>query len=174
MSQASALLRPLDDRRQALLHALESLSPEALRARPADGAWSILEIVEHLVAAEQVILQGLPDPATLVDRPRSLRQRCLFPLVLLILRLRIPVKAPSRRMLPTGGATLAELRERWDTTHAWLRAYAEGLPPGGGGKAVFAHPVCGPLTLAQALRLGLLHLETHSGQIRARQLRSSA
>jgi len=174
MSPASALLQAMDDRRRALLDALAGLSPEALQARPAEGAWSILEIVEHLVAAEQVILQGLPDPATLVDRPRSLRQRCLFPLVVLILRLRIPVKAPSRRMLPTGGASLAELRDRWEATARWLRAYAEGLPPGGARRAVFAHPVCGPLTLAQALRLGRLHLETHARQIRERQLRRSA
>ena len=156
MSQASALLQRLDDRRRALLDSLESLSPEALRARPAEGAWSSLEILEHLVVAEQVILQGLPDPATLIDRPRSLRQRCLFPLV-----------------VPTGGATLAELRERWDATHAWLRAYAEGLPPGGGGKAIFAHPVCGPITLSQALRLDRLHLEVHTRQIWKRS-RSSA
>ena len=128
MSQASALLQRLDDRRRALLESLESLSPEALRARL---------------------------------------------LVWLVLRLGIPVKAPSRRMLPTGGATLAELRERWDATHAWLRAYAEGLPPGGGGKAVFAHPVCGPITLSQALRLDRLHLEVHTRQIRKRS-RSSA
>ena len=141
MSQASALLQRLDDRRRALLDSLESLSPEALRARPAEGAWSSLEILEHLVW--------------------------------LVLRLGIPVKAPSRRMLPTGGATLAELRERWDATHAWLRAYAEGLPPGGGGKAVFAHPVCGPITLSQALRLDRLHLEVHTRQIRKRS-RSSA
>lgn len=173
MSQASALLQRLDDRRRALLDSLESLSPEALRARPAEGAWSSLEILEHLVVAEQVILQGLPDPATLIDRPRSLQQRCTYPLVWLVLRLGIPVKAPSRRMLPTGGATLAELRERWDATHAWLRAYAEGLPPGGGGKAIFAHPVCGPITLSQALRLDRLHLEVHTRQIRKRS-RSSA
>lgn len=174
MSPASALLQAMDDRRRALLDSLAALSPEALQARPAPGAWSILEIVEHLVAAEQVILQGLPDPATLVDRPRSLRQRCLYPLVVLILRLRIPVKAPSRRMLPTGGASLAELRDRWEATARWLRAYAEGLPPGGNQRAVFAHPVCGPLTLAQALRLGRLHLETHARQIRERRPGRSA
>ena len=102
MSQASALLQRLDDRRRALLDSLESLSPEALRARPAEGAWSSLEILEHLVVAEQVILQGLPDPATLIDRPRSLRQRCTYPLVWLVLRLGIPVKAPSRRASPGG------------------------------------------------------------------------
>jgi hypothetical protein len=164
----------MDDRRRALLEAVAGLSPEALQARPAAHAWSILEIVEHLVTAEQVILQGLPDPATLVHRPRSLRQRCLYPLVVLILRLRIPVKVPSRRMLPTGGASLAELRDRWEATARWLRAYTESLPPDGARRAVFAHPVCGPLTLAQALRLGRLHLETHARQIRARQQGSSA
>ncbi|MFN7957388.1 MAG: DinB family protein [Holophagaceae bacterium] len=164
-----ALLQAQEDRRQALLDSLDALSPEALQARPAPGTWSILEIVEHLVVAEQVILQGLPDPTTLVDRPRTLRQRCLYPVVALVLRLRIPVKAPSRRMLPTGKLSLADLRERWEATSRWLRAYAEGLPPDGAGQAVFMHPVSGPLTLAQALRLGRLHLEVHARQIQSRR-----
>ncbi|NWJ40629.1 MAG: DinB family protein [Geothrix sp.] len=166
---APALLQALDDRRRALLASLETLDPGTLQARPAPGAWSILEIVEHLVVAEQVILQGLPDPAALVDRPRSLRQRCTYPLVLLVLRLGIPVKVPSRRMLPTGTVPLAELRDRWDATHRWLRAYAEGLPPGGAGRAVFSHPVCGPITLSQALRMDRLHLEIHARQIKERR-----
>ncbi len=168
MSPASALalIQALDDRRRALLASLEPLGPEALQARPAAGAWSMLEIVEHLVVAEQVILQGLPDPASLVDRPRSLRQRCTYFLVVLILRFGIPVKVPSRRMLPTGSVPLAELRDRWDATFRWLRAYAESLPPDGGDPAVFTHPVSGPITLRQALRLDGLHLEGHARQLR--------
>ena len=174
MSPALTRLQALDDRRRALLASLEPLSPEALQASPSPGTWSILEIVEHLVVAEQVILQGLPAPSDLVARPRSLRQRCTYPLVWLVLRLRIPVKAPSRRMLPTGGSTLAQLRTRWDATYAWLRAYAEGLPPGGASWAVFTHPVAGPLSLTQALRLDRLHLEVHERQIQKRLAGSSA
>jgi len=176
MSPASALalIQALDDRRRGLLASLEPLGPEVLQARPAAGAWSMVEVIEHLVVAEQVILHGLPDPASLVERPRSLRQRCTYSLVVLILRFGIPVKVPSRRMLPTGSVPLAELRDRWDATFRWLCAYAEGLPPDGGDPAVFTHPVSGPITLRQALRLDGLHLEGHARQLRRLQPRRPA
>lgn len=164
----SALIQALDERRGALLSEVETLRPEDLQARPASGAWSILEIVEHLVVAERVILQGLPEPSALVPAPRGPRHRLTYPLVWLVLRLGIPVKAPSRRMLPTGAAALDELRPRWEATYQWLRAYAASLAPGA-DPAVFRHPVCGPLTLRQALRLDRLHLEVHARQIRARR-----
>ena len=173
MSGLPELIQALDARRTALLSEVGTLRPEELRASPTPGIWSVLEVVEHLVAAEQVILQGLPDPATLTPRPRELRHRLTYPLVWAVLRFGIPVKAPSRRMLPTGGASLDELRTRWEATYRWLRTYAAGLAPGS-DPAVFRHPVCGPLTLRQALRLDRLHLEVHARQIRARGHRGPA
>jgi len=86
-----------------------------------------------------------------------------------ILRFGIPVKVPSRRMVPTGQAPLTELRKRWDGNLHWLRTYAAGLEGGGEQRAVFLHPVAGPITLAQALRMDRLHLGVHLRQIRKRQ-----
>ena len=161
----SRLIDALDAQRLALLDGLAELSEEELRARPRPGAWSILEIVEHLVAAESVILQGLPPRADLVARPRSLAHRLKFHLVLLILACRVPVKAPSRRMLPTGTTSLAEVRRTWDAHLTWLRAFQEDAGAGSGEKAFFTHPVAGPISLVQALRMDLLHLGTHRRQI---------
>jgi hypothetical protein len=83
------LIQALDNQREALLDELEALDLAALRARPRPGAWSILEIVEHVVVAEEEALD----------------------------------------------------------------------------QAFFTHPVAGPITLAQALRMDLLHLQIHSRQI---------
>lgn len=164
-TDAQARIRDLDRLRQDLLDRAGLLPEAALRAKPPSGGWSILEIVEHLVLAERAILLDLPDPAALIDRPRGFKARCLYPLVLGILAWRVPVKVPSRRMQPGGGCSLAELRTRWDQTLAWLSAYAAGLDPARPQPAVFLHPVAGPLTLDRALRMALLHLETHRRQI---------
>ena len=162
---AHSLIQALDDRRQALFQGLEGLAPEVLRASLRPGTWSVLEILEHVVLAERVILQGLPDQTDLVDRPRSLRHRIKYPLVWLVLRLAIPVKVPSKRMLPAGQRTLADLREEWDQHLRWLSALAAGPTAGAQGKACFVHPVAGPITLVQALRMDLLHLQIHTRQI---------
>jgi len=110
----------------------------------------------------------LPRAAELVARRRSLKNRCIYPIVIFVLRFRIPVKVPARRMLPTGQASLAEVRTAWDENLRWLRGYVAGLSPDGGRHAVFRHPVAGPITLIQALRMDRLHFATHLRQIRRR------
>lgn len=159
------LIQALDHQRGVLLDGLEALDLEVLHAKPRPGAWSILEIVEHVVVAESVILLGLPSRADLVAQPRRLEHRLKFLVVLLVLKLRIPVRVPSRRMLPTGQRSLAELRDSWDGHLRWLRAFAEASDEEDLGQAFFTHPVAGPITLAQALRMDLLHLWTHGKQI---------
>ncbi|MBK9795415.1 MAG: DinB family protein [Holophagaceae bacterium] len=164
-----ALIDALDHERLALLDGVEALGADAISARSQPDTWSILEIVEHLVLAEAAILQGLPPTTELTDRPRSLKQRILFQVVMAILRFGIPVKVPTRRMVPTGQVPLEELRKRWDGHLRWLRTHGEGLDAEGERRAVFQHPVAGPITLAQALRMACLHLGVHRRQIRKRQ-----
>jgi len=158
-------LRALDERRCALLDDVEALSAERLTARPRPGKWSILEIVEHLVLAERDVLRNLPEPSQLVGRKRGLKARVSYPMVVFVLKHGIPVEVPSPRMVPTGSASLAGLRRAWDESQQWLRSYVDGLGPDGFGRAVFEHPVTGPLTVAQAVRLGQVHVETHARQI---------
>ena len=153
-------------RRHTLIDRLKKLSPERLVAKPLPGKWSVIEIVEHPVRADRDVLQDLPSPADLVDRQRRVKDRVGYRLVMFVLTCRIPAKVSSPRMLPQGGAALPDLRLQWEEMHRWLRSYAEGLDQHALTRAVFAHPIAGPLTLEQVLHMGGLHLATHSRQIR--------
>jgi len=165
-SRSHSLIQSLDEKRCALLAEAEALDPGVLMAKPMPEKWAILEILEHLILAERVILQGLPPLEELAARPRSLRNRCLYSLVMFILKARIPVKVPSRRMAPTGQFSLPELRLQWDENLRWLEAFVASRDPLGLRGAVFTHPVAGPITLAQALRMDHLHQDAHLRQIR--------
>jgi hypothetical protein len=158
-----------DRERCSLLDELEALDAGELEKKPLPEKWSLLEIAEHLVLAERKILQGLPDPSELVDRKRTVKSRIGYPLVMAVLRFGIPVKVPSRGMLPRGETTIAELRRQWDESQTWLRSYVENLGPDELGRGVFLHPVTGPLTVPQVLRMGRAHLRTHLRQIRRLQ-----
>ncbi len=161
-----ARLQTLQSLQEEVLVELHSW-PEASRSqRPAPGRWSGLEILEHLILAERDILGGLPPREALVARPRSLRNRAIRLLVVGVLRFAIPVKVPTRRMLPTGEASLADLEATWAATHRWLGDLVEGLAPGEGDPAWFRHPVAGPITVDQALSMDALHLKVHLRQLR--------
>ena len=167
------LLGEFERERRRFLAGLEGVDDATLRRQPRPEVWSMLDIVEHVVAAEAAILQGLPPLDGLVPRARSLSHRLKFQAVRLVLTWRIPVRVPSRRMLPTGDRTLADLREQWDGHARWLRAFVETQGAARAQEAFFLHPVCGPLTLEQALRLDLLHLRTHRRQLAARKASAS-
>jgi hypothetical protein len=154
------------DLRYKVMDEVQGLSPERLVAKPLPGKWSVIEIVEHLVRADRDVLQDLPSPADLVDRRRELKDRVRYPLVMFVLACHIPAKVPSPRMMPQGGATVPDLRGQWEEMHRWLRSYAEQLDQHALSRAVFAHPIAGPLTLEQAMHMGALHVATHSRQIR--------
>jgi hypothetical protein len=155
--------------RRALLDELEALDPAVLEARPRAGKWSMLEIVEHLVLAERAVFKGLPDTSRLVDGKRGPENHVRYLLVLFILRSGIPVRVPSPAMVPRGDRSLAELRRLWDENQDWLRSCIARLGPEGVRRAVFEHPVAGPLTVEQAVRMLRVHVGGHVRQIRALQ-----
>lgn len=155
----------VEDRRK-LLDEVDGLEPDRLVAKPLAGKWSILEIVEHLVLGDRDVLQGLPDPATLVDRQRRLKDRVNYPLVMFWLACHLPAKVPTPRMIPRGESSLAELRREWDEIQQWLLSYVGRLDRRDLAKSVFAHPIAGPLTVRQVLHMGALHMATHTRQIR--------
>jgi hypothetical protein len=162
-------LQAFNESRAALLDEVGALDPATLAARPLADKWSILEIIEHLVVAEREVLKRLPEHSQLAERKRSFKHLVTYAMVMFVLRYGIPVKVPSPAMAPRGNRSLDELRRQWDENQAWMRAYVAGLGPEGFRRAVFEHPVAGPLTVEQAVRMDQVHLETHVRQIRRLQ-----
>ena len=160
-----------DGVRRGILAEVEAMRPDQLTRKPTPDSWNVLEVVEHLVLIEQVVLRGLPEFDQLVVRPRTLANRFWHAVIRAILFFNIPVKVPSRGMKPTGTRTLEELKALWDKQHAWVSRYAEHVDRTGRDPAVFKHPVAGPLTLRQSLRLVVPHMGRHWNQIR--RLRAS-
>ena len=164
-----ARLEAFNKLRVALLDEMEAMNPAALVAKPFAGKWSMLEIVEHLVLAERAVLKGLPDVSGLAESERGLRHRVRYLLVMAVLSSSIRVEAPSSAMFPRGGRTLADLRGLWNENQDWLRSCADVLGPEGVRRTVFEHPIAGPLSVEQAVRMGQVHVEKHLRQIKALQ-----
>jgi hypothetical protein len=163
---APAALESFERERRSFLDAVAAAGTERLTARPADDAWSLLDVVEHLVVAEQEVLQGLPPPADLVARRRGLRDRLRHRIVLLVLRRGFTVPVPSPTMRPGGELGLAELTAMWDENQAWLRGFLETVAREGDRGAVFSHPVSGPIGVTDTVHLMRTHLRSHARDVR--------
>ncbi len=154
-----------DRTRLALLDDLAVLNDNQIRRKPSPSEWSILQIIQHMVLAERDVMQYLPEPEELIHRKRGLRARIFYVVVLLILRWNIRVPVPSKGMVPDGNTSLSELRQQWDENMRWFREYVDSLGPEDLKRAVFSHPLAGPLNGPQAGTLAQYHFEAHLRQI---------
>lgn len=155
-----------NQRREALLQNLSALPPETLSKNLGPDRWSLLQVIQHLVKAERAVLVNLPDPSLLVHKPRGILAQLGYLVVIWVLKWGLPVPVPEPAMTPDGHqSSLSVLRVEWDRNTKWLQLYLDGLTPATAMRAVFRHPVTGPLTPDRALRLAHLHLDTHIRQI---------
>ena len=159
-------LRRIEVKREELLVRLSTLEPSVLAACPLPGKWSIAEIIEHLVISEVDVVGDFFRLADLEEGFRSPRHRALCLVVMCVLRFDIPVKVPSKAMKPVGGRSLGELGTSWKENHSRLRAFVAALDTRGAKRAIFRHPVAGPISVTQGMLMLELHLDRHIRQIR--------
>jgi len=156
----------IDALRRAVLDDVASVAEAQRRRRPASDAWSMLEIVEHLVLAERVVLGPSAQWRDRASSPRSWRHRLRYQMVRLVLRQRIKVGIPSEQLRPAGRASFEQLQKAWTANHVALRDFVLSLDRAGARRAIFHHPIAGPLTVPQALSLLEAHLRGHAAQVR--------
>lgn len=174
MSEASPLVgrdelrRMLDElarQRLSLIGRLSVYAEEWLTTRPHPGAWSLREVAEHLMLAEEATLAS-------IRRMRAclpLRERWHHPLMRRLVSralrsaLRIPVT--GRTLTPRGTAPLVEIARQWSAVHDAWRDYLEGLPAREFGAPIFRHPLRIPMTASQTLAFLQQHHEHHLAQI---------
>jgi hypothetical protein len=151
--------------RARLIARLEALPRSVLETAPPSGGWSVLEIVEHLVLSEEAVLRDMDHPERLRPKRRSLRARLGFAAVIGVLSSPLRVQVPSSSMRPKGTRSFDELRAAWEESHRALRRHVVAVEEGRISGAVFRHPIAGPLTTRQAMRMLRVHLERHTRQI---------
>lgn len=162
----NALLAQIDAQRTAMLAEVMALPPHVQRRRANEATWSPLDVIEHLVLAEQAVLGDLGSAATRAAQRPTGAEFVRAGIVWLVLRVGVRVRVPSAAMLPTGERSFDELQRQWTEQHRTLRAFATGLDERGLRRRIFRHPIAGPLDMVAALRLLSAHLLTHQRQLR--------
>jgi hypothetical protein len=164
-ANAMRLLHRIESQRSAVLRAVMTLTPAARHVRMHAATWSAVDVLEHLVLAERVVLGDLSDVAARVDFPQRRSDRARRVTVWLLLRFGVRVRVPATAMQPTRAASVEALCEQWDAQHEALRHAVLELGDDRLHRRLFRHPIAGPLTMLQALRLLSAHLDTHLRQL---------
>ena len=152
----------LEGARRDLIAVIRSLGPGILSPKPGQERWSILQDFQHLVLAEQkTILEFGSIPASEVSNPNHLA------MVLNVLDGDIRVEVPAPEMVPDGEADLDDLVQDWGRARDRLRRFLESCGTNDLERPVTRHPVTGPLTVIESLRVLASHFHHHRRRIEA-------
>jgi len=165
LADVREVFKNLDKKYDELLKNLDSLSDEVLYFKASEDRWSIVEVIEHLVMAEEDMLKqitGSASAAALDPQDRSAKN---FHIVIKVMTEDIPVDVPDQSMEPHGQVALQALLKRWQDTRRKTRAHLDAIKSEDAKALVYRHPFAGPLDMAETLRFIDVHFDNHMRHI---------
>jgi len=156
-------LHRLDSIHQKLIHTVSSLEPGIYSQRPAEGEWSVGEIVHHLCLVEARVVQELE--GALVQPPRRLGLlRRLIPTSIVSLRFK-RVEAP-KAVKPLDAPARELALENFDRARRSLKALCAAHGQDRFRNLVFKHPFLGEIDGVATVSFIGYHELRHYKQIR--------
>jgi hypothetical protein len=157
------ILECLKDSRVEFLAAAEGLSEAQAKATPAPGRWSVVECVEHVIAAETRFLGWLRKPDTEPAPPVNKEREAMI--LSRVAGRATAIEAPEA-VRPSGRfVTLAEALAEFEAIRGQSIQLVESQGPGLYSLAV-KHPFLGVCNGAEAMVLIAAHSRRHAAQIR--------
>jgi hypothetical protein len=139
-----------------------------LRRQPAPEQWSILQVMEHLLAVETATVHYLLRKNYTPLQPRGLPHALRAFLLKLALASPLKFKAPPLASLqPHNTSRPGEVLEHWHSIRQKLGSYIEALPADKEKSQLFRHPLAGGLNLHQTLQFIAEHMQHHRRQVDA-------
>lgn len=143
---------------------------EILNRKPANGGWSAVQTIHHLILSEELSLAYVKKKLSFNPelKPADINARVRSFLLWLFLNTPFKFKAPKNigtEHLPDH-ATFAETRARWEKIRADWTEFFSQMPDNLANKALYKHPSAGRLSWLQMLNFLETHFRRHSKQAR--------
>lgn len=166
-------LKRLDAVHQKLVNIISTLEPNIYTQRPAEGEWSVAEIVHHVWLVEGRVTKELETGISSQPRRVSFLRR-FIPTSIVSQRL-IRVKAP-KAVNPLDPPAREVALENFDRTRLNLKALCAAHGEERFRNLVFKHPFLGEIDGVAAISFMGYHEKRHYKQIREvlQQLKNSA
>lgn len=157
----------LEADRKALFTELKQYTDELLNKKPAPEAWSVAEVIGHLLTAEEMSLAYLKKKMqdTASAKPEGIKQKWRWLLVQIVFTFDIKFKAPDIVTPKMGFTTLAELDKRWSETRSQTADVLNRLSDKELNSQLWKHAVAGKLNLHHMVAFFGIHFNRHKKQI---------
>ena len=150
---------------ETLLPRLDSLTGEKISFKAGPDKWSIVEVVEHLVIAEEGLIKQLSTniPASTLDSNAKTPEK--HQTVIKVMERDIEVDVPHESLEPHGNIALDDLINQWNDIREKLPGLLAEIKPEKIDDPVFQHPYGGPLDIADTLQFFEVHFDNHMRHI---------
>jgi hypothetical protein len=167
MSTLQSQLSRLEADRKNLFNDLKKHSDELLNKKPRPGAWSVAEVLAHMMAAEEYSLKYLQKKVinTAESGEESLKNKWRWLLVQAVFTFNIKFKSPDLVEPKIGFTTLAELDNRWTATRNETTKIISTLSDKEMNKTLWKHAVAGKMNLHHMVQFFGIHYGRHRKQI---------
>lgn len=161
-------LQALDHSRQKLLEYIQNYSHHQLAFRPGENQWSMLDVINHLVLAEQGAYHFMANQRDPNRMPQKLTLDNPFRVLLMIASLRLPLKykKPAKVPSPQTDKSLEQLTREWRDAQAKLMVFVESLSDDMLHIPIFIHPFFKYLNILQTLLFLKEHIDHHVKQVK--------
>lgn len=157
----------IEANRKSLLAELKNYSDETINKKPSPEAWSVSEVITHLITAEEASLKYLQRKLqdTSKSEKEGLKHKWRWLLINVVFTFNIPFKAPDIVAPKSGYRTLAELETKWETLRGEIYTVLAQLPESEAQKDLWKHAVAGKLNLYHMVQFFGIHFNRHRKQI---------
>ena len=157
----------LEADRKKLFDDLKQYSDELLNKQPKAGAWSVAEVIAHLMTAEEMSLTYLKKKTidTSSAKPEGFKNKWRWFLVQVVFGFDIKFKAPEIVEPKMGYQTQAELDKKWSDIRSQTEAVLDKLSDKELNTQLWKHAVAGKMNLHHMVEFFGVHFRRHKKQI---------
>lgn len=168
-SKVDRQLQYLDGELIELLKVLKDYSERTLNKKPAEGKWSVLQVMNHLILVEGYGKSYVEKKLSFNPNPKKAGIGGSWRKFVMNTFVKIPVKITAPEAV--GDQNLPDEASFWETAKKWkqqreeLRVFLETIPPEHYNKELFKHAFAGKMSLYGMMDFNVAHFKRHRKQI---------
>jgi uncharacterized damage-inducible protein DinB len=157
----------LEDDRKEMFGDLKQYSDELLNKKPGADAWSVAEVLTHVLTAEEYSLKYLQKKvlSKATVGTEGFKQKYRWLLVKTVFTFNIKFKAPEVVVPKIEFTTLADLDARWTALRSDMYKLLDNLDDADADKILWKHALAGNMSLHHMVEFLGMHYHRHKKQV---------
>ncbi len=158
----------LETSRKKLFTDLKQYSDEVINKKPSVQAWSVAEVIAHVIAAEEYSLKYLQKKVlnTAESGNEGFKQKWRWLLIQIVFTFNIKFKAPEIVEPKIPFTKLADLETRWSNNRNEIAKILNTLSDAEVNKTLWKHALAGKMNVHHMVQFLGMHYYRHKKQVK--------